>query len=178
MTKTKQTHNKPLETNNTNKGKNVDKKQFSFLKYTLFSLLGVVFTGLIIAQYHVSQAEHVITVYKSPTCGCCTKWVEHLEQNGFAVHAINTSKMSKVKDKWQISPQLRSCHTGIVDNYVIEGHVPAADIKKLLNEKRQVLGIAVPGMPMGSPGMEGKRVDNYAVYEFDAKGTKDVFSQY
>ncbi len=119
-----------------------------------------------------------ITVYKSPTCGCCTKWVNHLEENGFTVEAIDRDDMESVKSEAGIPHQLGSCHTAFIDGYVIEGHVPAGDIKRLLKEKPDVAGLTVPGMPMGSPGMEGPRQDSYNVLTFSESGETDVFNRY
>ncbi|WP_246540315.1 DUF411 domain-containing protein [sulfur-oxidizing endosymbiont of Gigantopelta aegis] len=151
----------------------------NFFMY-IFSAAFVSFIVLILVlQTDESYAdENVVTVYKSPTCGCCKKWVSHLEDNGFKVNAIDTDNMTAIKDKNGVPMGARSCHTAIVGGYVIEGHVPADDIKKLLQEKRQVTGLAVPGMPMGSPGMEGNRVDKYSVYEFDKSGKAAVVNQY
>ncbi len=122
--------------------------------------------------------SEVITVYKSPTCGCCNKWITHLEDNGFKVKAVDSNDMASIKDQQGVPMGARSCHTAIINNYVIEGHVPAKDIKNLLKEKRAVAGLAVPGMPMGSPGMEGGRVDKYMVYEFDKTGHAKIVSKY
>ena len=119
-----------------------------------------------------------ITVYKSPTCGCCNKWISHLEDNGFKVEAINQSDMNSVKTDAGIPRQLASCHTAKVGGYLIEGHVPATDIKRLLKERPAVAGLTVPGMPMGSPGMEGHRQDNYDVLTFTRTGDTGVFNQY
>mgnify|MGYP001819237419 CR=1 FL=1 len=119
-----------------------------------------------------------ITVYKSPTCGCCSKWVQHLQDNGFEVEAINQNDMNSVKSEAGISRQLASCHTAIIDGYVIEGHVPAADIKRLLKERPDVAGLTVPGMPMGSPGMEGHRKDRYEVLTYTRTGDTTVFSRH
>jgi len=126
----------------------------------------------------VNVPVNVVTVYKSPTCGCCTKWISHLEENGFKVKAINSNNMSKIKDKNGVPVSARSCHTAIIGGYFIEGHVPANDIKKLLAEKRDVKGLAVPGMPMGSPGMEGPRKDKYNVYELSKNGKAKIVNQY
>ncbi len=115
------------------------------------------------SQINADSALPVVTVYKSPTCGCCSKWVEHLESNGFVVEAKNSNKLDSIKRELGIEPQFQSCHTAKIGNYVVEGHVPAADIKKMLAEKPDIDGLAVPGMPMGSPGMEGPRKDNYDV---------------
>jgi hypothetical protein len=115
-------------------------------------------------------------VYKSPTCGCCAKWNEHMKANGFAVTSNDMPDMASIKDKNGVPAPLRSCHTAIVGGYVIEGHVPADVIKKLLRERPQVAGIAVPGMPMGSPGMEGPTKDTYQVVSFDKKGATTVYA--
>src|SRR5438045_2015807 len=96
----------------------------------------------------------VITVYKDPNCGCCMKWIEHLSKSGFVVMPKDMTKMDEVKSTMRVPKELQSCHTGVVDKYVIEGHVPADVIKKFLAEKPTDLGLAVPGMPSGSPGME------------------------
>jgi hypothetical protein len=119
-------------------------------------------------------------VYSSPTCGCCSLWVEHLEANGFEVETQYREDMGAVKAAFGVSQRLASCHTGIVNGYLIEGHVPADDIRRLLAEvPAGVRGLAVPGMPIGSPGMEmGDRVDPYDVLAVGASGEITVFSRY
>lgn len=120
-----------------------------------------------------------ITVYKSPTCGCCKKWITHLEDNGFDVTAKNVANVGPIKAENGLPPVLGSCHTALIDGYVIEGHVPADDIKRLLKEKPAITGLAVPGMPVGSPGMEqGARKDRYDVVAFDNKNQMSVFSSH
>lgn len=119
-----------------------------------------------------------VTVYKSPTCGCCKAWVDHLRANGFNVTAKDMSDMDQVKAKLGVPPKLSSCHTATVNGYVIEGHVPAADIKRLLAEKPKVSGLTAPGMPMGSPGMEGPHKDSYDVLAFDTKGETRVYAHH
>lgn len=105
-----------------------------------------------------------VVVYKSPTCSCCSKWIEHLKQAGFRVEAHNESEMSQIKTRLGVPAELASCHTAFINGYVIEGHVPAEDIKQLLAKHPKARGLAVPGMPVGSPGMEmGSRVDSYDV---------------
>lgn len=149
-------------------------------KTTLFSLR-LFLIAAFFATPAISIAEQIlpkITVYKSPTCGCCTKWVKHLEQNGFVVEALNSRDMSAVKRQMGITRDIQSCHTGEVDGYFIEGHVPAADIKKLLKEKPKAAGLTVPGMPMGSPGMEGHRKDAYSVLLIGEDGKQQVFSKH
>ncbi len=152
---------------------------WNFNKIILPALFILIFILVISILYYQSYAQdEVITVYKSPTCGCCKKWVKHLEDNGFKVKTIDTSRMSQIKDEKGIPAGARSCHTASIGKYVFEGHIPAADIKKLLAEKRPVAGLAVPGMPMGSPGMEGDHSDSYVVYEFDKQGNARVISKY
>ena len=118
-----------------------------------------------------------VVVYKSPTCGCCSKWVDHMTASGFKVIAHDTSDMQAVKKKLGVPDAMASCHTAVVNGYVIEGHVPAADIQRLLRDKPKVAGLAVPGMVMGSPGMEGSRSDPYSVVTFGA-GTSAVFARH
>jgi hypothetical protein len=117
-----------------------------------------------------------VTVYKSPTCGCCGKWVEHMRANGFDVTVSDMPDVAPVKDKQGVPAALRSCHTAIVEGYAIEGHVPADLVKKLLQEKPKAAGLAVPGMPMGSPGMEGASKDTYNVVMFDKAGKTSVYA--
>ena len=117
-----------------------------------------------------------MTVYKSPTCGCCGKWVELMRASGFDVTVSDMPDVSPVKDKQGVPSALRSCHTAVVGGYAIEGHVPVDLVKKLLKEKPNAAGIAVPGMPMGSPGMEGERKDDYNVVMFDQAGQTTVYA--
>jgi len=135
------------------------------------------FGGYILMQS--VSAEPEMTVYKSATCGCCNKWIKHMEDSGFQVNAIDVLNVNLVKQQYGISYEHASCHTAVVDGYVIEGHVPALDVKRLLSEKPDVLGLSVPGMPIGSPGMEmGDRVDHYSVITMDKEGNAQVFNQY
>ena len=127
---------------------------------------------------HALEKKPVITVYKDPNCGCCDKWIEHLIRHGFRVTGKNSGEMTEIKRGLGLPEGLESCHTGVVNGYVIEGHVPAPDIKRLLKAKPRVAGLAVPGMPMGSPGMEGSRVDRYEVLSFDKAGKTQVFARH
>ena len=116
-----------------------------------------------------------ITVYKSATCGCCKEWVKHLQANGFSVKAQDVSDLMSYKSANGVPTKLASCHTATVDGYVIEGHVPANDIKRLLKERPAVSGLVVPGMPIGSPGMEQvAHKDRYEVLTFDKQGKTGV----
>jgi hypothetical protein len=120
-----------------------------------------------------------IVVYRSPTCECCGKWLEHLKKNNFNVKDIVTDDVQAIKDKYGVSKEMASCHTAIVDSYVIEGHVPAIDIMTLLKTKPKIIGIAVPGMPSGTPGMEmGDRKDAYNVMSFDKEKHYEIFNSY
>jgi hypothetical protein len=117
-------------------------------------------------------------VYKTPTCGCCQKWVEHLQDHGFAVQTRDTGQLTAIKDEYGLPGDMRSCHTAEIDGYVIEGHVPAADIKRLLRERPQAKGLAVPGMPLGSPGMEvDERRQAYTVWLLRADNP-EAFNNY
>ena len=120
-----------------------------------------------------------IDVVKTPWCGCCTLWVEHLRANGFTVRVTETEDLNPVAHQHGVPNSLRSCHTATVEGYAIEGHVPAADIQRLLDERPQAAGLAVPGMPIGSPGMEqGDRRQPYATILFDRNGRQRVFAQH
>ncbi len=119
----------------------------------------------------------VLTVYKDPNCGCCVKWIEHMSKSGFVVSVRDVSNMDEIKKTMLVPAALQSCHTGVIDKYVIEGHPPADVVKKFLNEKPTTLGLAVPGMPSGSPGMEGGRVDHYDIVAFDREGKTKVYAK-
>ena len=119
-----------------------------------------------------------VIVYKSPTCGCCEGWTAHMRANGFHVITKNVYDVTPIKDANGVPPELASCHTATVDGYVIEGHVPASDIKRLLAERPKIRGLAAPGMPAGSPGMEGPYKDHYDVLTFDKNGRTTVFAQH
>ena len=112
-----------------------------------------------------------VTVFRSPSCGCCRLWSEHMEAAGFGIEDRVRENMGAVKQRYGLSAPLESCHTAVVEGYVIEGHVPAADVRRLLAERPDITGLAAPGMPMGSPGMEmGDRRDPYAVIAFSPEG--------
>lgn len=120
-----------------------------------------------------------IVVHKTPTCGCCGAWIDHLRADGFTVRVIDVADTSPVAHRLGVPDALRSCHTAEIDGYAIEGHVPASDIRRLLAERPDAAGIAVPGMPLGSPGMEmGDRRENYDVILFDRAGGTRVFASY
>ena len=118
--------------------------------------------------------------HKSPYCGCCTEWTKHMQDAGFNVEEKLHENMNPIKQKLGITPELASCHTAEINGYVFEGHIPADDIKAFLdNPPKNAKGLAVPGMPMGSPGMEyGDEKDAYAVYAFNEKGQVFTYRHY
>lgn len=125
---------------------------------------------------HAGETE--VMVYKTPTCGCCSKWVDHLEANGFKVKSKNLADVTPVKRMNGVPLQLSSCHTAIIGGYFVEGHVPAEDVKRLLEERPDVAGIAVPRMPEGSPGMEGPNPEPYSVLAVKKDGSIEVFARH
>lgn len=122
-----------------------------------------------------------VKIFKSPTCGCCTEWAKHLEEYGFPVELVDTNDLVTVKAALGVPADMGSCHTAQIGDYVVEGHVPAGDIERLLGEAPPgTVGLAVPGMPVGSPGMEmpGQPADRYDVVAFDEDGSRRVYSSY
>lgn len=120
-----------------------------------------------------------IHVYKNPDCGCCGEWVRHLEAAGFSVQVTEVLDTAQTRKKLGMPDKFGSCHSATADGYLLEGHVPAAEIKRLLVSRPKALGLAVPGMPAGSPGMEaGSRKDPFQVLLVDRSGGSSVFAQY
>jgi hypothetical protein len=143
---------------------------------------GAVLSALLPLASHASTigAPTTITVYKDPSCGCCTKWVEHLRSAGLHPTVHDRSDMDALKDSLGVPAALRSCHTAVAGRYVVEGHVPAADVKRLVAAApKGIVGIAAPGMPAGSPGMEVPgRADRYDVIAFAADGTTKLYAHH
>lgn len=123
-------------------------------------------------------AKLSMVVYKSPSCGCCSKWIEHIEANGIAVEVKDMDDLSAIKQQYKVTSALQSCHTAVIEGYVIEGHVPASDIKRLLAAKPKVVGLTIPGMPQSAPGMDLTPFRPYEVLSFDAKGSARVFAKH
>lgn len=142
----------------------------------------IVLKSLLVGALGVHLQAHAalptIEVYKTPTCGCCHLWVEHLRDNGFSVNAHDVDDTAGYRKKFGVPEALGSCHTGVVGGYALEGHVPAREIKRLLAERPKVKGLAVPAMVQGSPGMEGPRSDPYDVLAFRANGQTTVYQHY
>lgn len=134
--------------------------------------------GSVAARHIADTASSTLVVYKSPTCGCCKAWVDHMHENGFAVEVRDTVDVTPIKQESGMAPSLHSCHTAFIHGYTLEGHVPAADVQRLLRERPAVAGLAVPGMPSGSPGMEGPIKQRYDVLTFDRSGRTAVFASH
>jgi hypothetical protein len=141
---------------------------------TIRYFFAILFLTLTVSGY----AGQLITVYKTAGCGCCNNWVEHLRAAGFEVTAYNVTDLEQVKIELGVPLHMASCHTAKVEGYVIEGHVPAAEIKRLLRERPRISGLVVPRMPTGSPGMEGPRADEYDVLMFNEGEALGIFASY
>lgn len=155
-------------------------KSKQLFRTLVLSLSAFILTTLFVCLQNKAQAKevHEIKVYQSKTCGCCGEWVKHLKDNGFSVKSEYLDDVTPIKQKYKIPENLTSCHTAMVNGYLIEGHVPAVAIKKLLAQKSSLKGLSVPGMPMGSPGMEGPYKEAYNVIGFKADGSEKVFMKF
>lgn len=140
----------------------------------LFSSVGAEHGGRPLDAW-AAETPGVVKVYKTPTCGCCGGWVDYMREEGFTVEAVDLPDLTQVKHDLGVGTSLMSCHTAVVDGYVLEGHVPASAVRRLLAERPEVTGLAVPGMPIGSPGMEGPNPDVYDVLTFQRQGGTAVF---
>jgi hypothetical protein len=151
------------------------------VKHKLF----VIVTALVLCvppalSAQAQKTQTSVDVFKSPTCGCCAKWVEHMRKAGYTVHVteMEDAELQTIKARYGVPEAAKSCHTARVAGFTIEGHVPPSEVKRLLAEKPKVLGLAVPGMPLGSPGMEvsGMKAHPYDVLSFDKQGKTKVYS--
>lgn len=129
-------------------------------------------------QLQESIGTSQMTVYKSPTCGCCGGYVSHMKRQGFDVDVVQQNNISGVKQTLGVPETLKSCHTSVIGDYVVEGHIPEEVIEKLLVEKPDVLGIALPDMPNGSPGMPGIKKEPFVIYSFDNDGSISEYTRY
>lgn len=130
------------------------------------------------AQTEVSDTDlPSMIVYKNPSCGCCSLWVDHVKEYGFKAKTYTSNKMDKLKDRLGVPAKLRSCHVATVDGYTFEGHVPADLIEKVLTERPEIAGLTVPGMVVGSPGMEGRNPQHYDVLAFTVSGETYVYAK-
>jgi hypothetical protein len=161
-------------------GVSMDRREF------VASTVGIAFASILPMREMGAQQQQLalppMTVYKSPTCGCCKLWVDHAQKNGFTVKTVDSDDLAGVKRELGVPARLSSCHTVVVGQFLLEGHVPAADVKRLLRERPAgVRGLAVPGMPVGSPGMEQgppANYDKYDVIAFTASGATSVFAKH
>jgi len=144
----------------------------------LLGLAGAAAGLLALPRHAAGQPQPTMTVYKDPSCGCCQEWVNHATVHGYRVTVIKAD-MGPIKVRHQIPQNLQSCHTTLIGNYVVEGHVPASDIARLLKERpKGILGLTIPGMPASAPGMDVKPFQPFTVLTFDAKGQTTVFAKH
>ncbi len=150
------------------------------LRPAFYALLIVPVALFVLSSLRLRAAENEITVYKVPTCGCCTKWVDHLKENGFQVTVHDVESTDEYSTRYGVPEAARSCHIGVVAGYAVEGHVPAAEILRLLKERPKAKGLAVPGMPIGSPGMDfpGGPPGEYTVVLIGEDGKLIDYQQY
>ena len=139
-------------------------------------LLGTLVGAVAVGRAAFAQTKPALIVYKDPSCGCCGMWIDYMQARGYKVTVYNKG-MTEIKAQLKIPPALQSCHTTMAGGYVIEGHVPAPDIEKLLAQKpKNIIGLTIPGMPASAPGMDQKPFRPYTVLTFDAKGATTVFA--
>ena len=142
-----------------------------YQRRTFLCATGAVLLTAMLPRAYAQYAPQ-ITVYKSPACGCCGEWVKHMQANGFRVDVREVDDVTPIRARYGIPDRLASCHTALIDGYAIEGHVPASDIKRLLSERPKVKGLSVPGMVVGSPGMEQGPPQPYETIAFDGRGER------
>lgn len=156
--------------------------KFSLKK--MFLIIGFVMVGVFITDHYASTSDsktktinsNEMIVYKDSNCGCCTKWAEHMRENGFTVTERPVDDLDKIKDSFGVPKDKRSCHTAVMGKYIFEGHIPAESIKKFLKSSTDLKGLTVPGMRMGSPGMEyGSHKSKFTVLSFDKDGKISTF---
>jgi hypothetical protein len=147
--------------------------------FVLTAVVLSVFAGALAWSVHAQDSAQTMTVYKSPTCGCCVKWIDHMRAAGYTMKVVDVEDIAEVKRTWGVPTSAAACHTSVAGSYVIEGHVPADVVARFLRERPAVAGIAVPGMPLGSPGMEQPtgRVEPYAIVTFDRAGRTTVYDR-
>lgn len=151
-------------------------ESFIVARRRILSMLAAV--PLALVSMRALSAVPAVSMFKLTDCGCCDLWAKHLRDNGFTVSVQALPDLAPVRRKYGIAKDFGTCHTALVEGYAIEGHVPAADIHRLLKSKLKVAGLAVPGMPAGSPGMEGPRRDPYDVLTFDRNGATQIYARY
>lgn len=148
------------------------------MKASIRSIRILLFLSLFISAAWAAQPLQTVTVYKSPSCGCCEKWVEHMRASGFEVITHDTNNVAEQKTRLSVPQAMSSCHTAEVGGYVVEGHVPATDVKHLLADKPHIRGLAVPGMPVSAPGMDNPGKVPYVVYAIKNNGAIASYARY
>jgi hypothetical protein len=143
---------------------------YQITRRSLMGFVAAVSVGASTAGTHAN--ESAITVHKDPSCGCCWGWVQHLRDAGFKVRVEETSDLETIRARLGVPPELAACHTAEAGGYILEGHVPTAAVRRTLSERPNIRGLAVPGMPVGSPGMEGGRPQPYTVMSFGAERSR------
>lgn len=138
----------------------------------------IIATALLATQLPALAANVPVKLYKNPNCGCCDAYAAHLEANGFNVEMVNTHDMDAVKKKHAVPERLEGCHTALISGYVFEGLIPAANIKTVLEKRLPIKGLSVPGMPVGAPGMPGKKQGPIHVYYMDAAAKPKVYASF
>ena len=152
--------------------------QQSFIAARRRVLIALAAAPFALTSARALSAAPKLSVFKLAGCGCCELWSEHLRENGFEVSVSALPDLAPVRARYGVAKDFGTCHTALVEGYVIEGHVPAADIQRLLRSKLKVAGLVVPGMPAGSPGMEGPQSDPYDVLTFDRSGATRIYARY
>lgn len=147
-------------------------------KITLGVALGALLSAAVGSAPALAAGGAVVTIYKSASCGCCGGWAEHMRESGYAVTEKNVEDMDMVKQMFAVPDDLLSCHTAIIDGYVFEGHVPASDIARVLEQRPTIKGLATPGMPADAPGMDAATGEPYEVVSFDTAGNMKVFARH
>ena len=139
----------------------------------------MILAGLMLSmQVPALAAGTPVNLYKNPNCGCCDLYAEHLEANGFAVKLINTTDMTSIRKKYGVPEKLEGCHTAIINGYVFEGLIPAEYVKRVLTERKPIKGIALPGMPVGAPGMPGNKRGPLTIYHISGQATPAVYASF
>lgn len=159
--------------------KRSNRKRYSFIAAAVIGLAAVVATATYLLTSPVSESTAVeAVVYKHPQCGCCTNWTRYIEEAGFDVAVRAETNTRRRWAEHNVPQRLGSCHTAVIDGYVIEGHVPVEDIRRLLKERPDAVGLVLPGMPIGSPGMEGPNPEAYEVLLLKHDGTTEVYQRH
>jgi len=147
-------------------------------RFELMTMLAIISTFIAMSSFSVTAKAADITMYKSPWCGCCSGWADYMKKNGHNVVVKKTEQMEMIKKMAGVPEDMQACHTAVVGDYIVEGHVPVQTVERLLKEKPKAFGIAVPGMPAGSPGMDSSDPEPYNVILFKTGGKREVYERF